>query len=164
MAGISLLVAPASQFSYFIISSILYRPLSHGGHFGSGDLKSFVYARLASFSKSILHKGVWIFYPNLRLSPLPTQTTAIYLSLLAISLSVLLLNTCRSGGISVAKETQNTTWVPCSILSCFGVNSLEVMTKQSVRFLILSGGSIFQGFILIFSLKFSPAAVPLKRI
>ena len=82
----SLLVAPASQFSYFIISSILYRPLSHGGHFGSGDLKSFVYARLASFSKSILHKGVWIFYPNLRLSPLPTQTTAIYLSLLAISL------------------------------------------------------------------------------
>ena len=81
-------MAPASQFSYFIISSILYRPLSHGGHFGSGDLKSFVYARLASFSKSVLHKGVWIFYPNLRLSPLPTQTTAIYLSLLAISLSL----------------------------------------------------------------------------
>ena len=54
----SLLVAPTSQFSYFIIPSILYRPLLRGGHFGSGDFKSFVYAGLASFSKSILHKGV----------------------------------------------------------------------------------------------------------
>ena len=26
----------------------VYRPLSRGGHFLSGDLKSFVYARLAS--------------------------------------------------------------------------------------------------------------------
>ena len=29
------------------------------------------------------------------------------------------------------------------------MNSLEVMTKQSVRFLMLSGDSIFQGFISI---------------
>ena len=27
-----------------------YRPVSRGGHFVSGDLKSFVYARLTSFS------------------------------------------------------------------------------------------------------------------
>ena len=146
----SLLVAPASQFSYFIIPSILYRPLLRGGHFGSGDFKSFVYARLASFSKSILHKGVWIFYPNLRLSPLPTQATAIYLSLLAFSLCAFL-------------EYMKVRWYPCgkrdtkdnpgALFYSFlwGVNSLEVMIKQSVRFLILSGGSIFQGFILIFS-------------
>ena len=39
------------------------RPLSRGGHFVSGDLKSFVYARLASFSPR--DKGLWGVYLKL---------------------------------------------------------------------------------------------------
>ena len=34
------------------------RPLSHGGHFVSRDLKSFVYARLASFSLRAGQPGI----------------------------------------------------------------------------------------------------------
>ena len=90
-----------------------------------------------------------IFYPNLGLSPLPTQTTAIYLSLLAISRCAFIEYMQVRWYLCGKRDTKyNLGALFYSFL--WGVNSLEVMTKQSVRFLILSGESIFQGFIFKF--------------
>ena len=48
------------------LKNVKNRPLSPGGHFVSGDLKSFVYARLASFSLAPLRQKVYALKVNAR--------------------------------------------------------------------------------------------------